>query len=391
MRAKCLPRSRRCWPSLAAFPFVLLTLCCSPPPPEPANARAGRATCPETPLAETRRIYDFTPVGPSNPIVAAVDDCWIQIPVGELRGHLSAELDDEERQSLTPEGKRQQLDRLIDEHLILMDAYRQKADQSERAVAMLAQTRKMLLGEYLAAKEIDAKATRADEQDRLRRQLVGRAFERATISVSNEGYAALQQAVKVLAAHADTEDPARLAAGLPQALRTRPLATFDDTNVTVADAAAVYLSLPAKTRPALDSHQGLEALLQHLLEYELLAAEAVAQGIDRTRPFLEKVELNRTAIVRMWSRDHLAQRVRQRLSAPGLESRLHAWHAAHALTRYTFKDADGKDRVLPFAGNEERIRSDYSDALREEMRAEEARLLRQGHRIAIEAAVLAGG
>jgi len=153
---------------------------------------------------------------------------------------------------------------------------------------------------------------------------------------------------------------------------------------------AVYFALPSKRRPRLDSHEGIETLLEHLLEYELLAAEAVAQGIDRTRPFLEKVELNRNAIVRMWSRDSLAERVRQRMSAPDIESRLRAWYAAQGTTRYTDKDAESKDRVLPFAGNRERIRSDYYDALREEMRAEEARALRQGHRIVIDEAVLAG-
>jgi hypothetical protein len=322
------------------------------------------STCPETPLDQTRRIYDFTPVGAGNPVVAVVDDCWIQIPLGEFRGHLAAELSDEERGRLTPEGARQQADRLIDEHLILMDAYRQRADQSERAVAMLSQTRKMLLGEYLTAGEVDAKATRADEQDRLRRQLLDRAFERAVINVSNEGYAALQEAVKPLAPRAHAEGLAA-AASLPTALRDRPLATFEDTRVTVGDAVAVYFALPAKTRPQLDRREGIEALLKHLLEYELLAAEAVAQGIDRTRPFLEKVELNRNAIVRMWWRDGLARRVRQRMAALDIEGRLR------------------------FAADRERVLSDYYDALREEVRAEEARVLRQGHRIVIDEAVLA--
>ena len=252
---------------------------------------------------------------------------------------------------MTAEGLRQQVDRLIDEHLFLMDAYRQKADQSERAVAMLGQTRKMLLGEYLTATEVDAKSTRADEQDRRRRQLLGRAFERASIGVSNEGYAALQEAVK---------PPAGPAARLPSAVRDHPLATFEDTRVTVGEAVAVYFDLPAKRRPGLDRPEGIEALLQHLLEYELLAAEAVAQGIDRTRPFLEKVELNRNAIVRMWSRDRRAARVHQRMSATGV------------------------------AGRREGIRGGDYDALLEEMRAEEARALRRGHRIVVDQAALAG-
>ena len=297
------------------------------------------AACPEAPLDRTRRLYDFTPAGAGNPVVATVDECWIQIPLGEFRGHLAAELGEAERRSLTPEGARRQLDRLIDEHLILMEAYRQRADESVRAVAMLGQTRKMLLGELLTAREVDGQAATADEQDRLRRQLLERAFARAVVTVSNEGYAALQEAAKAGTAE------------LPPALRDRPLAAFQDTRVTVGDALAVYLALPAPARPRLDSPPGIEALLKHLLEYELLAAEAVAQGIDRTRPFLEKVELNRNAIVRMWFQDALTRRVRERISRGGTS------------------------------------RDDH-DALREAMRAEQARALRAGRRILIDEATL---
>jgi hypothetical protein len=300
---------------------------------------SARTACPEAPLDRTRRLYDFKPASSANPVVATVDECWIQIPLAELRGHLAAELGEAERRSLTPEGARRQLDRLIDEHLILMEAYRQKADESERAVAMLGQTRKMLLGEFLTAQEADAKAATADEQDRLRRQLLERAFARAVVTVSNEGYAALQEAAKAGTAE------------LPPPLRDRPLAAFQDTRVTVGDALAVYLALPAPARPRLDSRPGLEALLKHLLEYELLAAEAVARGIDRTRAFQEKVELNRNAIVRMWSQDALTRRVRERISREGTP------------------------------------RDDH-DALREAMRAEQARALRAGRRIVIDEAAL---
>jgi hypothetical protein len=338
--------------------------------------------------AQTPRIYDFTPPGAANPVVAAVDGGWIQIPLSEFHGHLSAELGDDTRRALTLDGKRRQLERLVDEHLILRDAYRQQADRTERAAVMLQQTRKMLLGELLLAREVDARATRADEQDRLRRQLLDRAFERARIDVSNEAYAALQEAVNDLAPRATAEEPAGLAASLPQALRDRPLAAFEDTRVTVGDAVGVYFSLPARVRPTLDSRAGLEALLEQLLEYELLAAEAVARGIDRTRPYLEKVERNRNAIVRMWWRDRLARRARERMAAPENESRIRAWYAAQAAT-HAERGADGIDRILPFAGNEERIRSDYFDALCEELRAEEAQALRRGHHVVIDEAVLA--
>src|SRR5262249_54003105 len=133
---------------------------------------AVAAPCPEAPLAETRRLYDFTPVGAANPALASVDGCWIQIPLAEFRGHLAAELGDDERRGLTLEGRRRQLERLVDEHLILADAYRQGADRSERAVALLDRTRRLLLGESLLALEVDGKAASASEHERLRRRLL---------------------------------------------------------------------------------------------------------------------------------------------------------------------------------------------------------------------------
>ncbi|HEX6738504.1 MAG TPA: hypothetical protein VF310_09540 [Vicinamibacteria bacterium] len=312
----------------AALAVAALAWSCRGPAP-------GLAPCPERPIEETRRLYDFTPAGGANPVVAAVDGCWIQIPLGELRGHLAAELSEGERGRLTPEGRRRQLERLIDEHLILEDAYRQQADRTARAAALLEQTRKMLLGEYLTAREVDAVSTNPEEQAQLRRQLLDRAFARAPIGVSNEGWAALREAVKAGAADR-----------VPEGLRDRPLAAFADTKVTVGDAAAVYFDLPPTARPRLDEREGVAALLRHLLEYELLAAEAVAQGIDRTRPFREKVELNRSAIVRMWWRDRLMRRAAER------------------------EPAADPDR-------------------REELRAEEARALRQGHQVVIDEEALA--
>jgi hypothetical protein len=337
----------------------------------------------------TRRLYDFTPVGPANPLVAAVDDCWIQIPLGEFRGHLAAEVTTEQRPSLTREEKRKQLDRLIDEHLLLMDAYRQKADETERATNMLNNTRKMLLGEFLTAREVDQKAKGAAEQAVLRKQLLDRAFQRAQITVDNQGYAALQDALKRITPEGRREkDPAKVVEQMPAPLRDRPLAKLQETTFTVGDAIVAYLRAPEGSRPKIERREGIEELLKSVLEQELLALDAVREGIDRTRPYLEKVELNRNAIARMWSQDHSAERTRRRMSEPDIPQRLREWYNEHLKTRYTYKDESGQDKVMPFEGNEETIRNDYNDTLRDKMRAEEGRALRQGHKIYVDEAVI---
>ena len=366
--------------------LALVVSACSSKAPEPPLAKVS---CPEIPLDQTRRLYDFTPPGPTNPVLATVDDCWIQIPLSEFRGHLAAEVTTEQRPTLTREDKRKQLDRLIDEHLLLMDAYRQKADQSERAVNMLNNTRKMLLGEFLTAREVDQKAKRAEEQTVLRRQLLDHAFQHAQISVENEGYAALQEAAKRVATRGRTpEEAAKLVESMPPAVRDRPLARLGNTIFTVGDGVAAYLHIPDTARPKLERREGLDELLKGMLEQDLLAAEAVREGIDRTRPYLEKVELNRNAIARMWSQDHSADKTRRRMSEPDIPQRLREWYSEHLKTRYTYKGEDGKEKVMPFEGNEETIRNDYNDTLRDKMRAEEGRALRQGHKVVVDEAAL---
>jgi hypothetical protein len=372
-------RAARAWPAV-----LLLSACSSPAPAPPVT----RVACPETPLDQTRRLYDFTPIGPGNPVVATVDDCWIQIPLGEFRGHLAAEVPTDQRASLTKEEKRKQLDRLVDEHLLLMDAYRQKANESGRAVNMLDNTRKMLLGELLTAREVDQKAKRPEEQTVLRKQLLDRAFQRAQISVDNQGYADLREALKQLVTRAGSADPGKLIESLPGAVREKPLARLDSTTFTVADGVAAWLRLPENARPKMERREGLDDLLKGMLEQDLLAAEAIREGIDRTRPYLEKVELNRNAIVRMWSQDHSAERTRRRMAEPDIPQRLREWYTEHLKTRYTYKGEDGKEKVMPFEGNEETIRNDYNDTLRDKMRAEEGRALRQGHKIVVDEAAL---
>src|SRR5262245_42874216 len=85
----------------------------------PGLRPAAIATEPE----QMHRIYDFTPISESNPVVARVADTPIEIPMSEFQGHLKAEVTEEARRGLDEAGKRKQLDRLIDELVLLWDAY----------------------------------------------------------------------------------------------------------------------------------------------------------------------------------------------------------------------------------------------------------------------------
>jgi hypothetical protein len=363
---------------------AIAALGCTREGPTPAPSAA--VSCPELPLERTRRLYDFKPLSPANPAVARVDGCAIVIPLSEFQGHLGTEVLPEQRVSLTRDDKKEQLEKLIDEHLLLEDAYRAKADEVEGIVNTLNGTRKMLLGEFLTAREVDARAKTGPDQIRLRKQLLDRAFQKAQIVVSNEGHAALGTAAGRFSGA--RVDPGDAVAGLPEELRERSLATFQDTSITVGHALRGYLQTPEGSRPDIRTREGLTELLKQILEQDVLAMEATAQGIDRTRPYLEKVEQNRSALVRMWSQDRSAARARQQMESPEIHDRLRHWYREWRDTRYTYKDEQGKPKVLPFEGNEESIRNDYYDALRDRVRAEDGKALRKGRSITIDEAAL---
>jgi hypothetical protein len=373
-------------PRTALFAFMAASVvgCSSKPAPAPAPTASA---CPELPLDQTRRLYDFAPVSASNPVVATIDGCADQIPLSELRGHLAAEVTEDKRASLDHEERKRQLDRLIDEHLFLMDAYRQKADQTNRAVETLTRTRKMLLGEFLTAREVDAKAKTADDHARLKKELLKRVLGKAHVTVSNEGYATLKTAAKKASA---AKDPADVLASMAPDVREQLVVAFQDIKLTVGDVLPVYLKLPVKERPDIERPDGMVELVKHLLEEDFLAAEALSQGIDRERGYLEKVELNRNALARMWSQDQSAAHARERLAASDVDARLHEWYKDHLATRYTYKE-NGKEKVMPFDQNRDSILNDYSDALRDSVRAEEGKALRQGHKIVVDEAVMDQG
>ena len=340
---------------------------------------ATAATEPE----QMHRIYDFSPVSEANPIVARVLGTPVEIPMSELQGHLKAEVNDEERAKLTPEGKRKQLDRLVEELILLWDAYQQKADEHERVVNTLDGTRKMLLGEFLTKEDVDDKAKSGEDHARQRALFLERLFQKTPITVSNEAYAELKAAVAKVAPSADPGEP-------PPALAGRPLAKCKDQTVTVGDAWKAWAGKPASARPDLRDPSGLESILKDLTEDTAKVSEALARGIEKTRPYREKVQANRAALTRMWFQDRVTQEAVQRSKSPETEARLRQWYQDHLKTRYTYKDEQGKEQVVSFDAEKESIKNDYFDQLRETVRTERARRLLGDRKVEVDERLLAG-
>ena len=338
-------------------------------------APAAAITEPE----QMHRIYDFTPVSESNPIVARVAGTPVEIPMSELQAHLKAEVNEEERKKLDAAGKRRQLDRLIDELTLLWDAYEQKADKSERVTTTLDGTKKLLLGEFLVKEEVDDKAKTSEEHARMLKVFRERLFQKAAITVSNESYAVLKEAAKQKSPPPDSLTPEVAAHALAQCL---------DHTVTIGDVWKVWTAQPPDKRADLGSPEQLTSILYDLTEDVLKVNEARARGIDKRRPYREKVQANRAALTRMWAHDRVTQEASQRLKSPETEPRLRQWYQDHLKSRYTYKDEQGNEKVMSYDAEKQSIENDYFDELRETVKAERAKRLRGDRKVEVDERLL---
>jgi hypothetical protein len=356
--------------------LALANAACGPSRPDLRPATA--ATEPE----QMHRIYDFTPVSESNPIVARVADSPVEIPLSEFQAHLKTEVTEDDRKKLTAEGKRKQLDRLIDELVLLWDAYRQKADESERVSTTLEGTKKMLLGEFLQKQDVDDKAKSSEEHARQLKVFRERLFQKASITVSNEAYAALKDAAK--------KQKSPTPESLSPELALRPLAQCLDHTVTIGDVWKAWAATPAEKRADLADPDALKAILYDLTEDLVKVHEALARGIDKTRPYREKVQANRAALTRMWAHDRVTKEASARLKSPETEPRLRQWYQDHLKTRYTYKDEKGNEKVMDYDAEKQSIQNDYFDELREQVKAERAKALRGDRKVEVDEQLVGG-
>ncbi len=270
-------------------------------------AMASVARQGETDPEKLLRIYDFTPVSEANLVVASVEGTEIVIPRSEFAAHLKAHVPEDLRKNLDMAAKRRQLERLVDDLVMLRDAYARKVDQNETVGRAMEGTRKMLLVELLNREEVVDKARSAEDYAKLQAALDHRLFEAAEISVSNEAYAALRDAVA-----------ARDAGGQPSPdPSAQILATCGDIQVGIGEAFAAYAALPPDKRPNLMAPEGLSALLEKIMADGLKMAEARRRRIDQGRPYRALVQANRASLTRMWIEDRIADKARRQIETAG--------------------------------------------------------------------------
>src|ERR1700722_1996078 len=143
----------------------------------------------------SRRIFDFTPISTTNPVVARIGHS-IEIPASEYLAYQKAEHESTIKNKLELTQKKEILNDLIDQYLLVDEAYRIGADKHSGFTTRMEFTRTMLLSEFLVAQEVDAKAKTAEEYNNLLDKLQNRLFDAATINVSIEDYDKLKIVAK---------------------------------------------------------------------------------------------------------------------------------------------------------------------------------------------------
>ena len=352
----------------------------------------------DVPFETMRRLYDFTPVGPDNPVVARVKDCGIEIPASELRAYVASYVSDEAARALSLAEKRHYLEGLIDDHLLLWNGYEQKADQTKGIADMLRSTRGMLLEEALEDQVLKAQAKPGLDREETLRKFRDELFSKINVEVSNQAYAKLKAeahridatagALEALGKPGMTRNDANPDLQASASVREVPLAHCPFGTITIGDFLQAYTRMPAPQRPDLDKQEGVIAVLKQMLGSDLMVAEARARGLDKAAQFREKLQLNRNVLTRLYALDQLTARAVAEMKSPGIDARLKKWYEAHRKD-YTATDKNGKEQPLSFSAVRDRVADEYFQDLQERLRTDQIRVWRQQHKVEIDEAALA--
>lgn len=354
---------------------------------------ASRVEANEAGVAGLHRLYDMTPVSATNPVAASVEDCGIEIPVSELRAYVAATpdtmppLDGSVRPPLTLEQKQATLERLLDEHFLMWAGYQEKAEQTPGIVHMLGVTEAMLLRETLMMQAVGKMKSRVEYQENYKKVL-DRIFNETDITVSTWAYDELKADLKLVQPAAGTTLAATTIFRATPVARNSVFARCNAGFVTIGDVLDCYARIPPGFRPDLETQEGVNSILEQMFGNSLLTGEARRQGLDKASTVVEKLQLNCNMFVRLYVLNQIAAESVARSEEPGKEARVRQWYWDHVQERYTFKDGAGKEQIISFEQQHERIENDYVDDLRGQIREEHILAMRKNHKIKIDQKLL---
>lgn len=360
----------------------------------------------------SRRIFDFTPVSTNNPVVARIGRS-IEIPASEYLTYQRAEHESTINDKLNLAQKKEILDGLIGEYLLVDEAYQTGAASHPGFIGRMEFTRTTLLSEFLLAQAVEAKAKTPEEYNSLLDKLQNRLFDAATIDISIEAYDKLKKAAKeidVVDKTSSQSGPGADGTQNPSSEKIRVimgemndsvLARYSDramtdaasaTNgspITVKDVLAVYAHLHAP-RPPLESNEDLINMIKPFIMPTLMAVEARKQGIEAQPAFQNKIIENRSALLRIYMHGFIESQANQELNAPDLDKRIRAWYTKQNPEFYVVPATNGVKTMPNYEDIQKRLEGDYSVYVRDRIQAEKIRALRKAHHVKIDEAILNG-
>ncbi len=365
--------------TLAAGSIASCLVCCTAKPPE-----------------RPRRLYDLSPVSASNPVLARVEECGIEIPASELRGFVeSTSPPGSEGKELGLTEKRRELQRLLDDHFWAAEGLAKKADQTEENAELLRITEADTMREVLLRQEVGPKARTDDDYQKLYQSLLQRIFDKTEIHLSPSAY----ELIKAAARRIDAGSASRGAHPLDGSAATDAILTPEERGVSfatsklgavrVGDLLQAYEQTPREARPHLERQEEMLRVLREIWSQELLLAEARERGLERAELVQQRVHSDRVSLARQWALEQTTRKATELMKQPGTAAKVKEWYAAHQKDLYTVQDENGRSRVLPFDADRQTIESDYSNDLVARLRADEMQRLRQGCRISIDEEALA--
>src|SRR5262249_30942374 len=147
--------------------------------------------------------------------------------------------------------KKDVLNHLIDQYLLVDEAYRMGADKRADFTNRMEFTRTLILSDLLVTRDVQAKAKTGEDYNRLLDALQNRLFDAATIEVSPDSYELLKKATREINALNEAPDPSakghsQSSARTREAMAKTPdavLARYDAKQITVKQILAIYASL----------------------------------------------------------------------------------------------------------------------------------------------------
>ena len=352
-------------------------------------------------IGEGRRLFDFTPVSKDNPVLARIGDS-VKIPVSEYLAYQKAEHLSTAHDKLSSAQKKEMLNDLIGEYLLVDEAYRIGADKRPGITSRMKYTRTFLLSDFLVVQEVGKKAATAEEYNKLLQNLQNRLFEAATIDVSIEAYDKLKNLAKEInalsgktpsSAPSESVSPTSPSpsAKIGEMIEKMPdsvLARYNGTPVMVNQLAAIYSTLQLP-RPRLETNEDLIVLIKPLIIPELMAAEAVKQGIEKLPDFQNKITQNQNALLRIYMHGLIKAQTNKELevSSSDLEKKMRAWYRQNA-EDYAVQTTGGAKKIPSYDEIHKRVEGDYSVDLWNRIQAEKIDGLRKARHIEINKTVL---